>query len=78
MNHSMIVSLKLVYDHMCMYQASTILYASDNVITNTVSLLKGAMQWDFYDFILASPIFKKFWRQTFFLLFSSKDCQNTT
>ena len=39
---------------------------------------KGAMQRDFDDLILASPIIQNFWRQTFFLLFSSKECHNFT
>ena len=32
--------------------------------------LKGAMQWDFDDLILVSPIIQNFGRQTFLLLFS--------
>ena len=38
-------------------------------------VFKGAMQEDFDDL---SPIIKKILRQTFCLLFSSKECQNIT
>ena len=39
-------------------------------------IVKGAMQRDFDDLILASPIIQNFLGQTFFLLFSNKKCQN--
>ena len=48
---------------------------TQNIILNIPDLsliIKGAMQWDFDDLILASPIIKHFWRQTFFSSFSSK------
>ena len=44
----------------------------------TAITFEGAMQWDFDDLILVSTIIQHFWRQTFFLLFSSKECQNIT
>ena len=40
--------------------------------------VKDAMQSDFDDWILASPIIQIFLRQPYFLLFSSKECQNFT
>ena len=36
------------------------------------------LQRNFDGLILASPIIQNFWRQTFFLLFSIKECQNFT
>ena len=34
--------------------------------------IKGAIQWDFDDLILASPIIQKFWWQTFFFFLATK------
>ena len=45
-------------------------------LTMTVSsCINGAIQRDFDDFILASPIIKKFWRRTFILLLVAKNAR---
>ena len=45
---------------------------------STLGAIKGAMQRDFDDLILESPIIKNFGGKLFFLFFKGKKCQNIT